>query len=163
MSGLWHGASWHYVFWGMVNGIYQAIEDLWDKITGKRFKAPKWFAVLRTFALWNIALIFFRSPSLREAFEYVWYIVIRWQEPFAGLHYSTFGFTTVEMGIFIIGAVALWIVDYRREIGKPLGDWLCAAKAVVRWPVCLLICLFIVLVAFRSFGQGAANFIYFQF
>lgn len=163
VSGLWHGASWHYVFWGLVNGVYQMLEDLWDKVTQKRIKAPKWIAILRTFALWNIALIFFRSPSLREAFEYLWYVVVKWQEPFAGLHFSAFGFQEVEMWIFLFGTIALWIVDYRREIGKPLGTWLCRTKAAIRWPICLVICLFIVLVAFRSFGQGAANFIYFQF
>ena len=151
------------MFWGLVNGVYQMLEDLWDKVTQKRIKAPKWIAILRTFALWNIALIFFRSPSLREAFEYLWYVVVKWQEPFAGLNFSAFGFQEVEMWIFLFGTIALWIVDYRREIGKPLGTWLCRTKAAIRWPICLVICLFIVLVAFRSFGQGAANFIYFQF
>lgn len=163
VSGLWHGASWHYVFWGMLNGIYQALEDLWDKLTGKRWKAPKWLSIARTFALWNVALIFFRSPSLREAFAYVWYVLTKWEHPLNGLHYAAFGFTAVEAAVFLIAAITLWFVDDRRERGRDLCEWLCKTKAYVRWPVCLLVCLFIVIVAFRSFGQGAANFIYFQF
>lgn len=163
VSGLWHGASWHYVFWGLINGLYQVAEDLWDKVTGKRWMAPRWFSIARTFALWNVALIFFRSPSLREALEYLWYIFTKWEKPLTGLNYSVFGFSAVECVIFLIGTISLWIVDWRREAGKELGTWLCKTKAVVRWPICLAICLFIVLVAFRSFGQGAANFIYFQF
>lgn len=27
VSGLWHGASWHYVAWGGINGFYQIVED----------------------------------------------------------------------------------------------------------------------------------------
>ena len=27
VSGLWHGASWHYVFWGGLNGAYQVLGE----------------------------------------------------------------------------------------------------------------------------------------
>ena len=163
VSGLWHGASWHFVFWGMINGMYQVAEDLWDKLTQKRLKAPKWLSVLRTFTLWSVSLIFFRSPSLREGLEYIFYMFTKWGDAFVVNPYLSVGFTRIEAIVFLLGVIALLIVDYCREIGKPLGAWICETKAVVRWPVCLLVCLFIVLVAFRGFGAGAANFIYFQF
>ena len=28
LSGLWHGAQWTYVFWGLLNGAYQVIGDM---------------------------------------------------------------------------------------------------------------------------------------
>ena len=147
----------------MINGMYQVAEDLWDRLIQKRLKAPKWLAVLRTFTLWGVSLIFFRSPSLREGLEYIFYMFTKWGDAFVANPYLSVGFTRIEAIVFLLGVIALLIVDYCREIGKPLGAWICETKAVVRWPVCLLVCLFIVLVAFRGFGAGAANFIYFQF
>lgn len=35
-SGLWHGASLAFVFWGILNGIYQVVEDIWEKIKFSR-------------------------------------------------------------------------------------------------------------------------------
>ena len=32
VSGLWHGASLAFVFWGILNGIYQVIEDVAGEI-----------------------------------------------------------------------------------------------------------------------------------
>ncbi len=163
VSGLWHGASWHFVFWGLLNGLYQVGEDLWDKLTKKRWKAPAWFAVLRTFLMWSVAFIFFRIPSLREGFEYVWYMFTKWNMALSQFELSVLGMEPTELVALMIGIAVLWFADYRREVGKPCGKWLCEANTAVRWSVCMILCLFIVIIAFRSFGQGAASFIYFQF
>lgn len=64
VSGFWHGAGWTFIFWGMFHGICQVIERLWGK---SREKLPKLLRWAITFALVNIAWVFFRAPSLQDA------------------------------------------------------------------------------------------------
>ncbi|GMO37837.1 MAG: MBOAT family protein [Termitinemataceae bacterium] len=75
-SGLWHGASWHFVVWGALHGLYQVIGDILRPIKQRinkqlhinvdqiSFKLGK---ILITFILVDIAWIFFRANSLRDA------------------------------------------------------------------------------------------------
>jgi alginate O-acetyltransferase complex protein AlgI len=80
ISGLWHGASWNFVIWGGLNGLY-LLCGIWTKDIRLRLvsitridKMPfahKTLRVLFSFALICIAWIFFRSKSLPDA----WYIV----------------------------------------------------------------------------------------
>ena len=41
LGGLWHGASWNFVFWGMLHGVALAAHKFWMSITGR--KAQPWY------------------------------------------------------------------------------------------------------------------------
>ena len=78
VSGLWHGASWHYVVWGMLNGIYQIIGDLLMPIRNKFVKifnvnrtafSHRLLKIMTTFILVDISWVFFRADSFSQAFE----------------------------------------------------------------------------------------------
>ena len=68
VSGIWHGASWNFILWGVLHGIFQIIEKALhlQKETEKGFiiKATR---VLITFCLATFAWIFFRMPTLNDA------------------------------------------------------------------------------------------------
>lgn len=67
VSGLWHGASWHFVVWGALHGTYQVTASLRDKWLKKAgFSWPdnvfvKAGGVVVTFILVGLAWIFFRN------------------------------------------------------------------------------------------------------
>ncbi len=63
VSGLWHGAAWTYVLWGMMHGIVMVIYRV-----GRRSidRLPKWLLWLGTFAFVNIAWVFFRAEYFRQ-------------------------------------------------------------------------------------------------
>lgn len=76
LSGLWHGAAWTYIAWGVVHGILV----IWDNlgivgIKGRpekrpsRFHIPAWLGWIFTFSLFNLSLFFFRSTSLGNAVQ----------------------------------------------------------------------------------------------
>ncbi len=78
-SGLWHGASVTFVFWGLLNGMYFLIYILTDNLThykqppspGKLFPTLKEAAkITLTFLLATIMRIFFRSPDIYAAKEF---------------------------------------------------------------------------------------------
>ena len=76
VSGLWHGAAFTFIIWGLLHGIYQIIEDLLkpytDKLLAKTKLNPKNAAlmvlkIIVTFILVDIAWVFFRANSFGEA------------------------------------------------------------------------------------------------
>jgi D-alanyl-lipoteichoic acid acyltransferase DltB (MBOAT superfamily) len=66
VSGLWHGANWKYLIWGLIHGllliIYQSLKKL--KLEIKGFTFIKW---LITFNLVCLAWIFFRADTVADA------------------------------------------------------------------------------------------------
>ena len=68
VSGIWHGASWNFILWGVLHGVFQIIEKALhlQKETEKGF-IIKTTRVLITFFLATFAWIFFRMPTLNDA------------------------------------------------------------------------------------------------
>lgn len=75
VSGLWHGANWTFVVWGMLHGFFQIIEKMLGlDPKGKYGNAPTWMRPLRivvTFLLVNFAWILFRSATLNGACSFI--------------------------------------------------------------------------------------------
>lgn len=68
-SGLWHGASWSFVFWGAYHGFFLVIERaFFGKILERIGRIP---AMLITFFIVNIGWVFFRIDHIRDAFHYI--------------------------------------------------------------------------------------------
>jgi alginate O-acetyltransferase complex protein AlgI len=73
IGGLWHGASWTFVVWGALHGLYLVGErgakrlaagsPLWDT------RPARAFLMLLTFALVCFAWVFFRATSFPQAFR----------------------------------------------------------------------------------------------
>ena len=71
IGGLWHGASWTFVVWGLLHGLYLVFERLLTAFT----KEPKWaqaflvklFIVLATYAAVCFAWVFFRAADFTTA------------------------------------------------------------------------------------------------
>ncbi len=66
LLGLWHGANWTFVFFGLFYGIaisaYYLIRNYWDKMN-------KYMQIIATFILINIGWIFFRANSISDSFN----------------------------------------------------------------------------------------------
>ena len=74
LGGLWHGASWTFVFWGFLHGVGLAVTRAWQRARGTAAKDPRtvglgWrvLAVLATFHYVCFAWIFFRAPTFDRA------------------------------------------------------------------------------------------------
>jgi len=75
VSGLWHGASWCFVVWGLLHGIYmgfsvvfrQSLNRFHKSIGAISLRGLKIWQIVITFNLVSFAWIFFRSKSLSDA------------------------------------------------------------------------------------------------
>ncbi len=64
VSGIWHGAGWTFILWGLVHGmasvLYRIFKRVWDKV-------PRLLSWLMTFVFIDLAWILFRADSLNSA------------------------------------------------------------------------------------------------
>ena len=68
ISGLWHGASWNFILWGLFHGSFLVLDKLfWLKISAK---LPKIVNVSMTFFLVTLGWVVFRAETLPEALLY---------------------------------------------------------------------------------------------
>lgn len=68
LTGLWHGASWNFVFWGLFHGVFIIIERIgFDKFLNRH----RIFAWIYTFFLANIGWVFFKLENIKDAFAHI--------------------------------------------------------------------------------------------
>ena len=72
VSGIWHGAAWTFVLWGVLHGLVQVIEKALgvSKYEGKSM-AVKWLRIVLTFIIVTFGWIIFRSHDISMAFSYI--------------------------------------------------------------------------------------------
>lgn len=64
VSGIWHGAGWTFIVWGILHGLTMMVNRLWKK---HGVTLPNWVAIPLTFFFVNIFWVFFRAESLNDA------------------------------------------------------------------------------------------------
>jgi alginate O-acetyltransferase complex protein AlgI len=69
IGGLWHGASWTFILWGMLHGAGIAVVHGLRKLSWLKilFQLPKWLYVVLTFHFVSFAWILFRAPNMSTA------------------------------------------------------------------------------------------------
>lgn len=160
VSGLWHGASWTFVIWGALHGVYQTAELLLNRFVFKKKKqgmlAPRrggnLLRYLVTFTLVCFAWIFFRADSISTAFTIVENIVTLKPGSFfvgfaAGFVYS------VLLIIFLI------LAEINQEFLAEKWSLLWSPKPALRIIGYAGLLLLMLLIGVFNGGQ----FIYFQF
>ncbi len=66
LSGLWHGASWTFIFWGGLNGLFIVLEKIFSGILKK---LPRYIKIAGTMFITNLLWVLFRATSLEEAIQ----------------------------------------------------------------------------------------------
>lgn len=67
ISGLWHGAAWNFVIWGILHGTAISFERILKSIVGNKIILPKLVRILYAYILISIFWVFFRSPTINDA------------------------------------------------------------------------------------------------
>ena len=68
LGGLWHGASWTFVIWSALHGVYLWINHVWAERGHRLSGAAAW---ILTFLLTTVAWVFFRAPTLSRAADFL--------------------------------------------------------------------------------------------
>jgi alginate O-acetyltransferase complex protein AlgI len=70
LCGLWHGANWTFLFWGIYHGVFLVLE----RITGMREVSREKYKILRriiTLLIVIIGWVLFRSEDITQAIEFL--------------------------------------------------------------------------------------------
>jgi alginate O-acetyltransferase complex protein AlgI len=68
ITGLWHGASYNFIIWGMIHGFYMIVERMFPSV----FNAmPKFLKHIYTLFAVGTAWVFFRTENLEHAMHYI--------------------------------------------------------------------------------------------
>ena len=152
LSGLWHGANWTFVIWGALNALF-ILPTLWVRtesgpfVAGARFSAAEYLGLLLTFTGACLGWVFFRSPSVTDAWQYL----ARMSAAAGG---SGLGISLMPLA----GIALLVMIEWRRKhLDYPLAE--VSPNLYLRWGTYLA--LWIAILTFSP--REGATFIYFQF
>lgn len=150
LGGLWHGAQWTFVIWGALHGILLVVERAWKQRVWPN--PPRWVALPLTFAILLITWVFFRSPSLAVALDY---LATMFGAGTISAGSEMLGEVLIQPGtgfLFLITGIVVWIMPRTDQ-------WLermTMAKAILG--------IFLLIVSVRVMAlQGHNPFLYFQF
>lgn len=171
--GIWHGAAWKFIVYGLYNGFIIAFSGLmaqnyrkWMKnchIDGKS-KGWKIFQIARTFLLVNISWFFDRADTVPQALAMMKNAVTCFHpEDLLKVHVGTAGtvYTVLALGILAAGCGVIFIVSFLQENGMKIRATIAAKPWLVRWAVYLIL-----LFSIPMLGQppdSTGGFIYAQF
>ncbi len=173
VSGLWHGASWHYVAWGLLHGAYQVIGDI---LLPLRLKLCSLFAIDResyahrfaqqviTFVLVCFGWIFFRANNMSDAVEIIRSIFTEWN-PWVITDGTivNIGLGMSQLFVLLIAATILFAVSCAHYRGKSLRPMILGSNIFVRWTVAFVMIFTILIFGIYGPGYDESQFIYFQF
>lgn len=168
VSGLWHGASVNFVVWGLLNGSYLVLYDLYcsyvkkedqDQAAGSRIVKS-----LATFVAIDFAWFFFMMPSMREAMTVLMRSVANFQLPwvFSGYLLNMIP-GRMELFILMCSMAGIFAVDYAGYLGRDWRESVFRQRPVIRW--CFYIILVFAIIFFGAYGEDYEQkaFIYFNF
>ncbi|MGI9550429.1 MAG: MBOAT family O-acyltransferase, partial [Aurantibacter sp.] len=165
-SGLWHGASWNFLIWGFLHGIYYVLDSILTPVAKKSnfTLGPFWkraFKLSLTFTLVCFAWIFFRANTLDDAWLMIENIFVFNPDVIIGNGMYDLGLDRREFKVSLISIGALLLFDMLE--GKfNFFDLMRGQHFTLRWTFYIILVLSILI--FGIYGSNEkAPFIYFQF
>lgn len=161
VSGIWHGAAWTFVLWGLIHGFYRVFGDHTKHVRGKMAsftrldQSPalhKWVKIAITFLLVCFSRVFFRSNSVAEAFEHAKLFLTPYSWSPAGMIDALELFSLLDLIIFIFFFVIVQLFHYIERKNTSTWDWLSQRPAFTRYAVYVLIVVSVLI--FGATGQG---------
>lgn len=154
LGGLWHGASWTFIWWGILHGAMlcgaRVLALSPRKASG--LDTPWWLAVLKvviTFHLLCLGWLLFRAESIGQA----WSMLILILTDLQVTAFSEFAFATVAFYALPLMAYELWLLRCN-DLDR---------LAKVAWPIRASIYSYIAVMILLFHPIVSHEFIYFQF
>jgi D-alanyl-lipoteichoic acid acyltransferase DltB (MBOAT superfamily) len=157
LGGLWHGAAWNFVLWGLYHGtilvLFRAWNEYWSAYPKtmriKRMVIPTWLAIFLYFQVTCVGWLIFRCTDYSDIISKLSSVVL----------YTKLDDFLVDnssrLFIFLVPFICFEIYQYLSKNQEPWCRWPVAVRTV--WYALLIVCIAI----FRPEVQ--TPFIYFQF
>ena len=166
LIGLWHGAGWLYLLYGLYYFALQWLGELAEPALLRVLpRLPVWrktrpyrlWQVLRTFVLVNFGMLLFRANGVRAAVDMLRSLTV----PYTGS--LLIKLDARDMAVLAVGAAILFVVDWLHHRGHQLRAELAVRPLVLRWTVYIAAVLAIMIFGAYGDNYDPAAFIYAQF
>lgn len=168
LGGLWHGASWTFVFWGALHGIYLVINHGFQALCGQHFCTVRDSALFKVFA-WGVtflatvfAWIFFRANDFASALNIVAAILY----PVSGAQTALWN-QGLDVGRGVWFIASLLVLSVAMPNSNAIGERISIlVRRHVSWQFACLggsLSLGAFLVAINATRDSVSAFIYFNF
>jgi len=155
VSGLWHGAAWNFVAWGVFHGLFLVLDKLF--LLKALNRIPKLIAILFTFIISMLGWVLFRIEDFSSAMDY--YAVL-----FTGpMDFSQIAISSYQITVMLIAVFFSFVTVFKggiklelRSLKESLGIKQIAVKFATSL---LLLAISIAWLTTSSFNP----FIYFRF
>ncbi len=171
-TGIWHGAAWNFIVWGLANWVVimvsQELEPLYAKFHGKthlKGKAPyEVFQIIRTILLMSMIRMFdcYRDVPLTFKMVGSMFTEFNWGILFDG-SLLTIGLTVADyavlgVGLLIVFGVSLFKANKKASVRDTLYQ-----RSTLFYSVMALLILVILIFGAYGIGFDSSQFIYNQF
>lgn len=161
-NGLWHGAAWNYIFFGMYHFGLILMGNVVEPLAKRIRKLPyvnvnsAWyqlFQMLRTSILVVIGELFFRCHGLKAGL--IMFKMMLTNFTFANFNLEMLDALGLDMQDVIVTGIALvlvFIVSVLKERGMQLREFLSKCPVALRWAVMYGLIFFVIV--FGAYGLG---------
>jgi len=155
LSGLWHGAAWTFVAWGLYHGLFLVGDKLFMKKALKKIgNVP---AMLLTFIFVMIGWVIFRSDSLTYACQYI-------KQLFAFQCFTDSIFINGRFIVILITALILSFLGYFGKIEEYVNKLFYTDHSNSQLVIFSILAVIMYLLSSSALLAGGFNpFIYFRF
>ncbi len=171
LTGLWHGAAWNFVCWGVYHGILIVLSTIFAEHVAKGLtrvgiriesKGHKVVQMIKVFILCTIGRVFFVSDSLTEAFQIFGNIFTLQNSEKGIINLENIQLLTVDYWIIIFAIIILFTVSTIQEIKGSVRVQVDRLNLGLRWAIWIF--LIFATIVFGIYGDGApGEFIYEEF
>ncbi len=170
--GIWHGAQWCFIFWGLYNGVALALSAVMEpafKAWNERFPrlrdngAWRVFQILRTFFIVCVGYYFDRAASVKDA---LYMLINTVNAPLFGQltdgTLTSIGIILYDYAVLAAALALLFAVSLAQERGVKLREWIDTKPIAVRWGVVYALFIAVVLFAYININE-TESFLYAAF
>jgi alginate O-acetyltransferase complex protein AlgI len=148
LGGLWHGAGWNFVFWGLLHGVALAVHRLYDSLKPPRWHLPAPLAWALTMIVVFTGWFFFRARS--------WEMILAMGSALGDLTWAPGH--TLALRALVALALPVAVVEWLQQTER--GPF---AIAEAHWTVRATANALALLAIIALMDRARTEFIYFQF
>ncbi|MCM1037999.1 MAG: MBOAT family protein [Ruminococcus sp.] len=152
LTGLWHGASYSFIIWGLYHGFFSIIERLGFKKILDRNKFVSW---IYCFLVVNFGWVIFRMNYLKKALRFIVRMLMPWR--YYGKGASIWEYVSIQAVFIFICALAGSGLLQKVFSGKTADWWKYSKTEFIYCAIMLILCIAAIV------SDTYNPFIYFQF
>ena len=172
--GIWHGADWKYVGFGLWNGLIIMVsillQPVFDFILEKLHINPKaaWYSVfqmLRTFIIVLVGYVFDVAPGINESMNTFKLILTNQSFAQARAQISELGLGKKDFIVILVGIIVIFIVSViqERHPSTTIREMLDKKPFILRFALIFIGIMAVIVYGIYGSGYNPADFVYMQF